>query len=448
MGRAVVVGASIAGLLAARAVSDHADKVTIIERDDLPDGPDARKGVPQGRHAHALLASGGEVLEQFFPGLLGELVSRGAVPMSVANGRIWQRGGYRLVPPGIDPPIMMSRPFLEHAVRERVRAVPNVTFLRGAVTDISVGGVGADGVVATIADREERVGADLVVDASGRGSQAARWLERHGYQPPQAAEIRIDMAYASRFFRRSGKRPGGLWFGSVGDATNGGRTAGMFEVEGDRYLVSLGGFHGDHPPTDDAGFRSFAEALPSEDVGQLIASEEPLGPIVAHRVPSNLWRHFEKIKASPAGFVAIGDAIASFNPVYGQGMSVAALEAKALAGCVGSHGLSSERLPAAFYRQTAKVINNPWTIAAGADFQLPQTTGPKPPFMDLFNGYSERLLRAAQTDMAVARAFFDVGNLTASPTSLMSPAMLVRVLRSGGKRAGDRVGSGTASANT
>jgi 2-polyprenyl-6-methoxyphenol hydroxylase-like FAD-dependent oxidoreductase len=419
----------MAGLLAARVISDHASEVTIIERDDLPDGPEPRKGVPQGRHAHALLASGGQVLDTLFPGILKDLVASGAVTMSPEHGRMWQRGGFRLLPPQIDLPIMMTRPFLESAVRQRVLAVPNVSVVKGAATGICVSERRADGLMATIAGSDERLDAELVVDASGRGSQASRWLGNHGFAVPATAEIRIDVGYASRLFRRSGRIPEGAFFAAVGDAASGGRTAGAFQVEGERYLVSLGGYHGDHPPTDEDGFRAFAASLPTDDVADLIASEEPLGEIVAHRFPSNQWRHFEKAKPHPARFVALGDAVASFNPVYGQGMSVAALEADVLATCITSYGLSAEALPAAFYRRAAKVINNPWTIAAGADFQFPQTTGPKPPFIDVFNGYSDRLLRAAQADPVVATTFFNVGNLTASPASLMTPAMIVRVMR-------------------
>jgi 2-polyprenyl-6-methoxyphenol hydroxylase-like FAD-dependent oxidoreductase len=438
MGGAVVIGASMAGLLAARAVSDCAKQVTIIERDDLPEGPEPRKGVPQGRHAHALLASGGQVLEELFPGILSDLVARGAVTMVPEHGRMWQRGGYRLVPPGIDRPLMMTRPFLEDAVRQRVLGLPNVSLLKGTAKGLCVDHGRAEGLMAAIGDNERRLDAELVVDASGRGSPASRWLEQHGYPPPETAEIRIDVGYASRLFGRSGTFPEGSFFAAVGDASNGGRTAGAFQVEGERYLVSLGGYHGDYPPTDEDGFRAFAESLPSRDVAKLVAQEEPLSPIVAHKFPSNQWRHFEKVKRQPAGFIAFGDAIASFNPVYGQGMSVAALEARALAGCLTSPSLGSEGLPSAFYGRAAKLINNPWTIAAGADFQLPQTTGPKPPFIDLFNGYSERMLRAAQTDTTVATAFFNVGNLTASPASLMTPAMILRVLRASRRGADSR----------
>jgi hypothetical protein len=238
------------------------------------------------------------------------------------------------------------------------------------------------------------------------------------------------MAYASRLVRRTpGRVPEGSCFVTIGDVPASHRFGVAFPIEGDRWIVTLAGCHGDRPPTDEAGHLAFAESLPTPDIADLLRDEAAVTPIVPHALPSSRWRHFERVKRHPVGFVALGDAICSFNPIYGQGMSSAAQQAEALGRCIDDVGASSPALPRAFYRKAKKVIANPWAIAVGADFVFPETTGPKPRGTDLVNRYVAKAVIAAQHDAGVAHVMWNVQGLLAAPPTLMKPAIAVRVLR-------------------
>jgi 2-polyprenyl-6-methoxyphenol hydroxylase-like FAD-dependent oxidoreductase len=413
----------------AKVLADRVDHVRLIDRDVLPDDAASRKGVPQGRHAHGLLASGDQVLREQFPGLVEELVAGGGQPVTTSSGRWWQCGGYKAGAPAPDA-TFYSRPYLERGIRGRIEVLPNVTIMRAAVQGLRTEAGRVVGVTATADDESVSIDADLVVDASGRGSRVAAWLEQLGYPTPPVAEVRIDMGYASRLYRRTpGRVPEKSWYVTIGDVPESKRFGVAFPIDGERWIVTLAGMHGDHAPTDDDGFLGWAKTLPTTDIADLIESEEPLGPIVTHRLPSDQWRHFEKVKHHPAGLIAIGDAICSFNPIYGQGMSSAAQQAAALAATIDRLGIDAADLPAVFYKAAAKVIANPWAIAAGGDFSYPETVGAKPPMVNMLNRYVKRVVIAAQHDPVVGTALWDVMNLLAPPPSLMKPPIMLRVMR-------------------
>jgi 2-polyprenyl-6-methoxyphenol hydroxylase-like FAD-dependent oxidoreductase len=434
-GRVAIIGASMAGLLAARVLADKASEVLIIERDTPPEQPESRKGVPQGRHAHALLRAGAMIIEDLFPGLMQDLVARGAQRLFwLGSGLWWQFDGYR-VRHGDDFELTtFTRPFLEDAIRKRVVALPNVRIRSG----ISARGIlEREGQVKGIVigsegnGKESLLDADLVVDASGRGSQAGEWLKALGHTPPPVHEVRIDMGYASRLLRReAGQLPDRTYVATLGTPPQCKRSAYLLPVEGDRWLVTLCGFFGDHASTDDAGFLSFAESLPTDDIAGVLRRAEPLTPIVTHRLPSNQWRRFEKLKKPPASFVTIGDGICSFNPIYGQGMSSAAQQAIALRRAVEKHSFASPDLPRRFYQAATKIVANPWQIAAGGDFCYPEATGPRPSLIDALNFYLRKAIVAAQHDPVVASTIANVQNLLAPPQSLLRPQIALRVLKS------------------
>jgi 2-polyprenyl-6-methoxyphenol hydroxylase-like FAD-dependent oxidoreductase len=423
----------MAGLLTARVLADRVEEVTIVERDDLPDQPADRRGVPQGRHAHGLLPSGEQVLRRLFPGLMEDLEAGGAPRRSTSSVKWWQFGGYRVDAPGMTG-TFFSRCFLENMTRKRVLALSNVSLVGASARRLVVSSGRATGVVVEVDGQSEQLPADLVLDASGRGCQAARWLETTGYPPPEVAQVTIDMAYATRLYRRTpGRLPNETWMVTIGDPDTNPRFGVAFPIEGQRWIVTLAGVHGDRAPTHDPGFLEFAVTLPTGDVADVIRNEEPLTPIVTHRLPSNQWRHFEKLDRHLPGFLAIGDAICSFNPIYGQGMSSAALQAVALGSSIDAVGIDSPSLPDRFYKQAAKAITTPWAIAAGGDFAFRETTGPKPPMVDYINRYVRKVIIAAQYDPIVARAMWEVQGLLAPPPSLMKPPIMVRVLRTARK---------------
>jgi 2-polyprenyl-6-methoxyphenol hydroxylase-like FAD-dependent oxidoreductase len=422
----------MAGLLAARVLAERVDDVTVLDRDALPDAPVARKGVPQGRHAHALLAAGERVLSALFPGIVDDLVADGAVlGDQMADARWWQLDGYRTRDGRGVAAISCSRPLLEGHVRRRVTALPNVRVIgETRVKSLlhskhRVGGVVVDDSCVT-----RELAADFVIDCSGRGSHVGPWLEQLGYSAPDVSRVQIDMSYSTQLLRRTAHDlPDALIAVCLTTPPAGKRMAYLIPIEGDRWICTLAALHGDRTPSDQAGFAAFVESLPAGDIGDVVRRAEPVTDVMTHRMPFSQRRHMERLDRVPAGFVTMGDSVCSFDPIYGQGMTSAALQADALARCLDRHDPASPRFPKAFYRAAAKVVKAPWQIAAGGDFAFPETTGPKPPGTDLVNRYLARVFRAAQRDPVVARAVVDVQNLLASPQSLLRPAMVLRALR-------------------
>jgi 2-polyprenyl-6-methoxyphenol hydroxylase-like FAD-dependent oxidoreductase len=429
---AVVIGASMAGLLAARVLSERFDNVTIVDRDTLPGAPRPRKGVPQGRHAHALLAAGERVLSDLFPGIVADLIADGAVlGDQMADVRWWQFDGYRTRNGQSLTAVCCSRPLLEGHVRRHLMARSNVRIIgetraKGLVHRRRrvVGVMVDDGCIT------RDLAADLVVDCSGRGSQVGAWLEQLGYATPEVSRVHMDMSYATRVLRRTpDDLPDARVAVCVTTPPAGKRAAYLVPVEADRWICTLAGLHGERAPSDEAGFAGFVDSLPADDIARVVRRAEPLTEVMTHRMPCSQWRHMEKVDRVPVGFVTMGDSICSFDPIYGQGMTSAALQAEALARCLDRHPVASPRFARAFYRDAAKVVKVPWQIAAGGDFAFPETTGPKPPGTDLVNRYMGHVFRAAQRDPVVARAVIDVQNLLAAPPSLLRPAMMLRVAR-------------------
>ena len=427
---AVVVGASIGGLLAARALSEVYDRVTVVERDVLEPGPGPRRGVPQGRHPHGLLSRGREILEDFFPGLTDELVGLGATTTDLQSGFRWINAGrlLRQEPSGLIG-IGVSRLLLESRVRARVLALPTVSF---------VDGCDATGL-ATTADRrrvtglrvirragdsaEEEIPADLVVDASGRGSRAPQWLEALGYQPPAVDSIHVGMAYATRSYRRDPDGPVGA---SVAGTAANSRGGVMIPQEGDRWIVAVGGILGDAAPLDHEGWTAFAASLPSPEIHEVVREAEPLSDAVRFRYPVSTRRRYERLARLPEGWLPFGDSISSFNPVYGQGMTVAAMEAVALRNTLRDAGGRATRR---FLRAASRLVDVPWDISVGADLRFPEVEGRRTAKVRMVNAYLERLHVAAEHDPAVGRAFLRVVNMVDPPERLMAPSVMTRVLR-------------------
>ena len=297
----------MAGLLAARVLSDHFERVTIVERDRFPEGNENRKGVPQARHAHALLPRGFMIMARLFPGIAEDLVSDGAIASDVpAESRRYQLGGYRVRFSIGRKSLLMSRPFLEGHIRRRVRALPNVTVLEGhAVTGLLSGGAAKRVSGVTVKRRvedapERRLDADLVVDASGRGSRAAAWLEEMGYERPEEERIEIGVGYTTRVYRSRPDDLSGVKFVIIEPTPGRERSIGaMFRMEDERWIVTLGGWLGERAPTDEAGFVEFARNLPAPDIHEVIKDAEPLGEAVKYNFPANLRRRYERLSHAP-----------------------------------------------------------------------------------------------------------------------------------------------------
>ncbi len=437
---ALIIGGSMASLLAARVLSDYFAAVTILERDAVNDAPEARKGQPQARHLHALLAQGQQVIAHYFPDLLEGLQENGAQIADVGAAMRWHIcGGYRIQTPTGLIGVLMSRPLLEWQVRRRVLALPNVRLIDAcSVEGLVFDGdkrrvIGVRATRRTAAGGEQTYEADLVVDAGGRGALTPRWLQEAGFAPPAESAVRIDMGYATRIYRRRpGDLPGAALIIVSSEGPHQKRSGLAFPIEGDRWIVSLGGINGDHPPLDEAGFLAFARSLNAPDIYNLLVKSEPLSPITPHKFPASLRRHYEKLQRFPRGYLVLGDAICSFNPVYGQGITCAALQVQALDALLAGRG-DLDNLARDFFARAARIVDIPWQMAVGADFLFPGTEGEKPAGLDAINAYMGRVHRATHHDPVVLKEFLKVMNLMQPPASLFQPKVLLRVLGSDGQ---------------
>jgi 2-polyprenyl-6-methoxyphenol hydroxylase-like FAD-dependent oxidoreductase len=426
---AVVIGASIGGLAAARVLSDHFTSVTVLDRDVIPPGTNPRKGVPQGRQAHALLAGGARAIAALYPGIMEEMMAAGAGILDFNDGIWFQAGGYRARNLVERPVLSASRPFIETHIRRRTAALPNVTVETGVAVD---GLVHERDRVSSVRVRRNGepgvVGADLVVDCSGRASRAPQWLAAMGYPEPEVQDVHCDVRYGTIRLRRRPTDLDGTFAVVIGTPPYDKRAGFMIPIEDDAWIVTIAASFGAAAPTDLESFRTIAASLPSPEIGQVLARAEPITEVANHRLASSRRRRYEKVKQFPAGFLALGDAICSFNPIYGQGMSSAVLQAVALGEVLPDHE-NDDRLVRAFYKRAAKVIDNPWKIAVGADFAFPECTGPKPAGTDLVNRYLKRVLLAAQVSPEVNTTLIMVQNLVESPTALMRPSFVRKALR-------------------
>jgi len=431
-GHAVVIGASMGGLLAARALADHFERVTLLERDHFPerDGEN-RKGVPQGRHAHGLLGQGRLVLEQLFPGFTAELEQQGAVRGDLAGESLWfHSAGFHCKHDSGIVGLLASRPLLEANVRRRLLAMANVTAITGVdvagllaqrgshqVTGVRVHKLGDEGAAQEIA-------ADLVVDASGRGSRLPAWLAELGVEAPREERVEVGLRYTTRIYRRKYEHSDGMKAIVKAGTQANSRGGALLYIEDDRWIVSMGGYAGDYAPTDDAGLLDYARGMGAPQFAKVVEHAEPLSEAITFRYPASMRRCYEKLRRFPAGLLAFGDSICSFNPVYGQGMTVAAMESLALAETLaGGRGNLAQR----FFKRAARIVDIPWTIVIGNDARILGIERHNGRANRLLGAYLDRLHIAATHDPKVAGAFLRVANLMAAPTALLTPALLWRV---------------------
>lgn len=439
---AIVIGGSLAGLCAASALARHFRRVTVLERDALPEDARLRAGAPQARHVHVLLTRGRRELEALFPGFERRLLDGGAIEldfgMSFASLR--QHGWQQRKPFGITG-LFQSRALLESVVRGLARTIVNVELRDGVdVLELLSDPSPAERVRGVLAQHRdgggapERIAADLVVDTSGRSSKVEDWLAKLGVPAPEEIVVDSDSAYATRWYRApsADRLPREWWWKGVwiDPELPDGRVAGVLSpVEDDRWIVTLGGIEGHYPPTDERGFVDFLGTLRSPLIADAVKLAEPLTPVYGHRAMANRFRHFERWRARLDGFVALGDAVCAFNPVYGQGMTAAAVSAHLLGDWVADAGPGGVLDPRRYFKTQARFLTEVWTLATGADFRFPKTTGPRPRFAGIANGYLDRLMLASEDDEVVRGAMRDVIHLLDSPTAIFRPNVVGHVLK-------------------
>lgn len=434
--RAVVLGGSIAGLMAARVLSDHADEVLIIERDDLAalDVPDdriaadpaavgPRPGVPQGSQVHALLPSGIIQLQRWFPGFHEEALAAGAVNPPPNTNKFYIDDRLRNEESGAMG-LISSRPFLEALVRHRVLALPNVRALTGRVEGLLLDG---DAVTGVRHDGGEEP-ADFVVDATGRSSRLGDWLEEHGFPKPEMKRMGIKLNYATALFRRPAD-PAVWQCISVANPGPGkvARIGGFTPIEGDRWTVLISGYADDRPGRDTLEFRRrCVEDFPAE-FGAVATTAEQVGEVVTYHQADSRRREFHRLRRFPARLVAAGDAVASFNPVYGQGMTSAMLHASALSEYL--RGNPDLARPARSYFTDVKVIvDAAWQVSTMADLALPHVDGPYPKGYKAIQWVSGLVFKASMRDQRVSHRLGQVTAMLAHPSALAEPRFLARAL--------------------
>jgi 2-polyprenyl-6-methoxyphenol hydroxylase-like FAD-dependent oxidoreductase len=435
--QAVVIGAGMGGLAAAKAVAPHFEKVTVFDRDALPDAPAPRLGTPQARHTHGLLAGGCRALELLFPGIEFDLVEAGAVRMRVRRDTRFEIPGFDPFPQrdlGFDQ-FGLSRPALERVCRRRLECEPNIEFRpRTRVTELtasphsgSVAGVRFEDT----RGRPGRLAADLVVDASGRASPTLHFLDAIDSAKPAAIEIGIDQAYATAVFETPEAAPTDWLFVVHAPTPPGSSRLGIImPMEGRRWSVSLCVNHGETPPGDIDGFMAFAKSLRMPTIYNAIRGAKHVGDVARFGMPCSVRRAFDRLDRFPRGLVPLGDSVCRFPPVQGQGMSVAAQEAHVLASLLDSRRGRADPLGGvaeAFFSEIQPLLEAPWAVAMN-DLAYPQTRGERPPDFATRMQYARALMRLAAEDAETDRLVFEVRSLLKPHSALREPELASRVM--------------------
>ena len=425
------------GLTAARALADHFERVLVLDRDALPERAENRPGVPQGKHVHALLAGGQKALCDLFPGFEQDLVQMGAVPIRAGLDLRVERPGYDPFPQrdlGFDA-YAQSRAQLELGVRRRVQAHAGIEVRQQCRVQDLVARADGSAVTgaryATADGKNETVDADLVVDASGRGTPTLELLESIGRPVPAATTIGVDVAYSTAVFAIPEDAPRdwkGVFYFPQPPSSRGSL---LLPMEGGRWIVTLAGRHRERPPGDVAGFIAYAQSFRSPTIYNAIKQAKPLGEITRAGFPESAYRRYDQAAAFPRGLLPLGDSLCRFNPVYGQGMSVAAQEACALrrflAARAGEHD-PLDGLALAFFAEADALIETPWAQAAIPDFIHPETRGERPANFEQTLKFGSALTKLMARDPAVHKLAAEVQNLLKPRSAFFEPEFVQRVM--------------------
>lgn len=423
----------MAGLLAARILTNHFERVTVVERDCFPEHPQFRPGVPQSHHVHVLLFKGQQILEQLFPGLVGDMKTSGSLKIDWTAEFPW----YNLF--GWQPRFrsdikscLCSRHLLEWAIRRQLAANDSLQFLEDTqVTNLlsNVSHSRVTGVRIKSNSHEQDLTADLVVDASGRNSSLPKWLTALGYQPPEETVINSFLGYSSRWYQcPKGFQADWKVLAVALKPPNDRRGGVICSVEKNCWVTTLWAVNKDYPPTDEVGFLEFARSLRNPIVYESIKDAQPISPVYGYRRTENRLSHYEKLSRLPDGIVAQGDAVCCFNPVYGQGMTVAALGAIALDKCLQSNP-SLKGLSKCFQKQLAQVNTTPWLMATAEDLRWQGTEGGKPDWMTrLMQQYLDQVLLLSVEHPEVYQKYIEVMQLTQPPKILFQPNIMAKML--------------------
>ncbi|MCO1575176.1 FAD-dependent monooxygenase [Crossiella sp. SN42] len=432
---ALVLGGGFAGTLAAYVLSQVADTVTVVDRDRFADEPTDRKGTPHARHTHALVSGGARALADLMPGLIDSLLAKGAQRIGLPDRYLALTPyGWFHRRPGTQYIIGSSRRLLEWTIRSRLPDGDQLRFVEA--TDV-LGLTGSSAAVTGARCRDRATGevielsADFVVDTTGRSSQAVDWLTELGLPPVHQVTVDPGIFYTTRIFRAPDEAtqdfPAVNIQANPALTTRSRRSGVLIPIEDGQWTVTLSGAPGSQPTLDEEGQRAFAASLPDPTIAKLIAAAEPLGPAFGFRAHANRRRYFERLPQWPRGLVVMGDAYATFNPVYGHGLTVAARAAIALRDGLAQHGADGTQQ---IQQSIAAAADDAWTMATTQDLRFPQTDCPRPGrAARLQYAFQDWLGRKAMNNPTIAEAQIDVFTLSAPATNLLRPSILLKALR-------------------
>jgi len=431
--KAVIIGGGISGKLAARVLSESFKEVIILERDQEPSGPIPRKGAPQGQHLHALLLAGQHGLEELFPGITDKFHSSGAVKINSTNDLAWfHHGVWKLRYEGGYSTTLQTRPHLEWHIEQAVKKIPNVsiqyhqavkTFLYKNKENRIAGVQLADGTSIT---------ADLIIDASGVSGFSSRWLQNQSMEIPEE-KIKIGLSYVTKMFQlpKDHKRDWQIKivYPNPPQEKFGGTIS---RVEGNRYIVTINGYHSVINEQEvihkETGFLELAQKLSKQDIYEELKNAVPLSQPSIFQVPQIIWRKFHQVINLPKGLLLIGDTLCRIDPVFGQGMSIAILEALALRKVLQNQN-NSLRIPHAFHKRAAKIISPIWSMVITEDFRYKETIGKKPIMLPIMQWYARNVFLLSEKNQYIFNSFVKVMNLIQPSTILMNPKILIKVIK-------------------
>lgn len=430
--QAIVVGGSLAGMLAARALAAHFERVLVLDRDTLPSDPAPRRATPQAHHVHMLLKGGENAIEVLLPGFCAELDARGALTVTSRDTLAAFEFGFA---PRFDSPMKLhsqSRWLLEHVVRSLVLArTPNLELRSGVAVRGLARNAAANRIDGVITDAGEApLAGELVIDATGRREEALRWLGALGLPAPPVESVNVDFGYASMVLELDATQERDWRMLAVGNLPRvGARGAVILPIEGGRAMCSLGGRAGDYPPEEREAVIEFAASLPQQVMAETLRRARFLSPVARMIYPANRFRHYEQYASLPLGLLPLGDALCSFNPTYGQGMSSAALQALALHETLASRtaGEGLRELSQRYLARAAEVARMPWRQANYNDFLYPTTEGDRSMFSVEETQYRTALQFAAMRDEVVREKLDAVNQLLAPFEVLLAPEIRARV---------------------
>lgn len=431
---AVVLGGSLAGLFAAAALARHADRVVLVERDRLPDGPQWRRGVPQARHAHNLMTAGHVAMEELFPGIRAELLEAGMVRVRMPQD-MWL-----LTPGGWMPRfatglamLTSSRDLIDWVVRRRVAAEPRIELLTGTEAVGLLGGAAVTGVRVRARERDGwsapyDLPADFVVDATGRTSRAPEWLAALGHPAPKEAVVDARAAYSTCVFDPPPGHAADWNCLLLQAAPDNPRQGILNPIEHGRWMVSLAALGGERPPTDHAGFLDYCRRLRSPELYEVLRDATPVGPVHASGRTENRRRYYEKLSRWPDRFLPVGDGVCALNPSYGQGMSLAAPQAVAIDAALRKAG-TLDGVASGLRKAVRAVVEPAWQLATTADLAYPWAAAERDLKSKVAISYLYRVLAVSPTSRAASQALLDTNQMVATPNAVFRPAVVAAVLR-------------------